>query len=78
MRAGQAKITDEIKRLIDTKINDLRTEQKSEINTRIDHSEMYLNNEFLLFNNTIEKLSLKVKEQATEIARLKSAIPGGI
>ena len=42
VKAGQAKMTEEITKLIDSKISDLRSELKTEINTKIDHSEMYL------------------------------------
>ena len=75
LKAGQSKITADITKLIDKKINDLRTELKGEINTRIDHSEMYFRNECILLNQTVENLTAKIEAQATEIAQLKSAVP---
>ena len=73
LKTGQLEITESITKQIDTKVNDLRQELKSEINTRIDHSETFFRNECLLLNNTIETLNAKIEAQAQEIECLKSS-----
>ena len=77
LKAGQSRITQQITELIDTKINDLRSELKEELMSKIDHSETYLRNECLLMTNSIDTLTSKVEAQAIEIAQLKASIPSG-
>ena len=77
LKAGQSRITQQITELIDTKINDLRSELKEELMSKIDHSETYLRNECLLMTNSIDTLTSKVEAQAIEIAQPKASIPSG-
>ena len=77
LKVGQSRITQQITELIDTKINDLRSELKEELTSKIDHSEAYLHNECLLMTNSIDTLTSKVEAQAIEIAQLKASIPSG-
>ena len=48
---------------------------KNEITTRIDHSETYIKNEYLLMTHTKDQLSDKIKKQAKDIYHLKTMVP---
>ena len=50
LKTGQLEITKTITQQIDTRVNYLRQELKSEIKTRIDHSETFFRNKCLLLN----------------------------